>query len=42
MIWAFASGACVVAFFACYVIYQENLSRIRFPDDQHEHGPFGR
>lgn len=42
MIWAFASGAAIVAAWTAYVIYQEHMSRIRFPDDQHEHGPFGR
>jgi hypothetical protein len=42
LIWAFAAGAAVIVAFTAYVIRQEWLSRIHFPDDQHEHGPFGR
>lgn len=40
--WPFVLGVCVVACFLAYVIREERLSKIRFTDDQHENGPFGR
>lgn len=36
---------CLIAIpigFAAYVIHQERMSRIRFPDEPTENGPFSR
>jgi hypothetical protein len=39
--WPAVLGASVVLGWVAYVAWQEHLSRIRFPDERHEHGPFG-
>lgn len=39
-IWTVVGVACVLVGLGLYVWHQERLSRIRFSDERHEHGPF--
>lgn len=40
--WLIAAVACALVFIGLYIARQEHLSRIRFTDEPHENGPFGR